>query len=165
MKHLSKLISDNFEKKLHEERKLFVGLLFLFLFFLLAPFFIPPFKQASAENAFQVIILGAIASSTYMILALGFSLIYGVAKQLKLSLGGYYVVGAYCMFFLLETMKITPNMSRFEEGLDGLVLVALILLPIVLMVVILAFFWTVFDIGEFIFVGTSGIIAGVSIIV
>ncbi|MFQ5981437.1 MAG: hypothetical protein ACE5OZ_25115, partial [Candidatus Heimdallarchaeota archaeon] len=132
MKNLSKLISDDLEKKLYEDRKLLASLLLIFLFFLVAPFFIPPFKQASSTKAFQVILLGAVASSIYMIIALGFSLIYGVAKQLKLSLGGYYVVGAYCMFFLLETMKITPNASRFEEGLDGLLLVALILLPIVL---------------------------------
>ncbi|MHA2233644.1 MAG: ABC transporter permease subunit, partial [Candidatus Hodarchaeales archaeon] len=165
MKNLSKMISDDLEKQLYEERRLLASLLLIFLFFLIAPFLIPPFKQGSTTKALQVILLGAVASSIYMIIALGFSLIYGVAKQLKLSLGGYYVVGAYCMFFLLETMKITPNMSRFEEGLDGLLLVALILLPIVLMVVLLAFFWTVFDITEFIFVGASGIIAGASVIV
>ncbi len=164
MNYLSHFLTEDVKKELYEKRIVIGSLIALFIFFLAAPFFIPPFKQASAETALQVIILGAVLSSLYMVLALGFSLIYGVAKQLKLSLGGYYVVGAYCMYFLLETVEISPSTKRLDEGLDGIVLIALVLLPIVLMAILLAVFWTVFDIREFLFVGASGIIAGGTVI-
>ncbi|MHA2335226.1 MAG: branched-chain amino acid ABC transporter permease, partial [Candidatus Hodarchaeales archaeon] len=95
----------------------------------------------------------------YAVLAVGFSWIYGVAKQLKLSLGGYYVVGAYTMYFLLETMKITPSLALFST-FDGIILLVLVLLPIILIIVLLVFFWTVYDRLEFIFLLVSPIIAG-----
>ncbi|MFW9993133.1 MAG: branched-chain amino acid ABC transporter permease [Candidatus Odinarchaeota archaeon] len=156
MKTLSNIIDDDF---FQAQKGLIVGLIILFTTFLLFPFF----TQNSASNAIQVIILGAVASAQYAVLAVGFSLIYGVAKQLKLSLGGYYVVGAYTMYFLLETMDITPSLSLFSN-IDGLILLVLVLLPIILMIVLLVFFWTVFDRREFIFLLVSPITAGGSII-
>jgi len=158
--NLSKNLSKIFPKEFFEEQKwMIMSLISLFAFFLIFPFF----TQENSSNAMQIILLGAVTSALYAVLALGFSLIYGVAKQLKLSLGGYYVVGAYSMYFLLETARISPSASLLSN-IDGFLLLALILLPIILMVALLAFFWTIFNVREFIFILVSLIIASGAII-
>ncbi|MFX0115466.1 MAG: branched-chain amino acid ABC transporter permease [Candidatus Hodarchaeota archaeon] len=156
MKNLSKIMQNEF---LEEHRYLLIGLISLFTFFLVCPFL----TQETSETALQVVFLGIVLGSVYMVFALGFTLIYGVAKQLKLSVGGYYVVGAFTMFFLLETVKIAPNSDKLKD-FDGTLLLALALLPIILIVALLVYFWTLFDIRGFILVLSSTTVAGGSII-
>ncbi|MFX0206437.1 MAG: branched-chain amino acid ABC transporter permease [Candidatus Hodarchaeota archaeon] len=156
MKNLSKVIQEDF---FEEQKWTILGLIILFTFFLVFPFL----TQEKSSQALQIIILGAVTSSLYAVLALGFSLIYGVAKQLKLSLGGYYVVGAYSMYFLLETVKINPRISLLNN-IDGIFLLGLVALPIILIIGLLIFFWLELKIKEFSVLLISVLVAGVSIL-
>lgn len=102
--------------------------------------------------ALQIFFTGLVTSSTYSILALGFALIFGIAKQLKLSLGGYYVIAAYTMFFLLEARKIIP---LDQQGFDGIFFLAIFLIPVILIIVTIGFLWIKFEMREFIFILAS----------
>ncbi|MHA2328754.1 MAG: hypothetical protein ACXACR_09575, partial [Candidatus Hodarchaeales archaeon] len=121
------------------------------------------FLTTDITNAIYTIIQGAMLSALYAILAMGFSLIYGVAKQLKLSIGGYYIVGAYAMLYLVEIMKIEPSFNI--TNLDDLFLLALTLLPICLITIILVVLWTVLNRTEFLLIFLSPVIACISVIV
>ena len=156
MKKLPKIMPDGF---LEDRMNLILSLTVLFAFFLVIPFI----TQEDQESAKLVISNGLVLSSLYAILAMGFSLIYGVAKQFKLSIGGYFVVGAYSMYFLLETARINPTWSKLDD-IDGLLLLALALLPIGLIVALLVFFWTVFERREFPLLLAAVLIAGGSVI-
>ncbi len=48
----------------------------------------------------EILIQGAVASAIYAMLAVGFTLIFGVARILNLSHGTFYALGAYGAFFL-----------------------------------------------------------------
>lgn len=48
----------------------------------------------------EILIYGAIASSVYAILAVGFTLVFGVARTLNLAHGAFYSLGAYATYFL-----------------------------------------------------------------
>lgn len=156
MKNLSKVIP---EKVFEKQKRPILVLIHLFIFFLIIPFL----TQENTSQALQIIILGAVNSALYAVLALGFSLIYGVAKQLKLSLGGYYVVGAYTMYFLLEVVKINPNLSLLGK-IDGIILLGLVTLPLVLIVILIMIFWSEFNLLEFILISVSPLVAGGSVL-
>jgi branched-chain amino acid transport system permease protein len=102
------------------------------LLLLLIYFIIIVFTQ---DNPFQLVLGHTADGTTIAISALGFSLIFGVAKQLKLSVGGYYVLGAYIMFFLVESL----NMS-ITASFDGFLTLILFLIPISLVISFLFFF-------------------------
>lgn len=168
--NLSKFIDEDL---LEEHKWLILGLFAFLVIILLHPFPLYlllgkielPYILTNLNRSLQITILGAVTSAIFAVLALGFSLIYGVAKQLKLSLGGYYVVGAYSMYFLLETVNIQPTNLNLFRSVDELALLALVLLPIILIVVILVFFWTVFDTREFLLILVSPILVGGSMII
>lgn len=155
MKNQSKTSSFEF---LHEERWLIVGLV---IFFMSCISFM--FLRDDPSTAIELILSCIVLGTLYSILSLGFSLILGVAKQFKLSLGGYYVLAAYTMFFLLKTVKIDPALNVADE-IDQFLFLALILLPIVLSVIILVFLRTAFDKREFLLVLISPIISVVGVI-
>ncbi|MHA2246184.1 MAG: branched-chain amino acid ABC transporter permease [Candidatus Hodarchaeales archaeon] len=155
MKNQSNTTSFEF---LHEERWLIVGLVIFFLSCILFMFF-----RDGPSTALELILSCIVLGTLYSILSLGFSLILGVAKQFKLSLGGYYVLAAYAMFFLLKTVKIDPSLSVADE-IDQFLLLALILLPIVLSVIILVFLRNAFEKREFLLVLISPIISVVSVL-
>ncbi len=180
MRGLTKAIQDSIQEQYETDKTKIISLGILFSFFLISPFMM----KSNSSDAIQLLILGIVLSALYAILALGFSLIYGVAKQFKLSLGGYYVVGAYTMFFLLETIKISPTGSKFSKSLDSLSklvfyvigqeefpnldvvkLLALSLLPLIFVIGLLAFFWTELRINEFLFILGSALLAGGSVII
>ncbi|MHA2363307.1 MAG: branched-chain amino acid ABC transporter permease [Candidatus Hodarchaeales archaeon] len=127
-------------------------------FFLILPFLIFP---NNPETALQIILNGAVLGVLYSILALGFSLIFGVAKQLKLSIGGYYVVAAYTMFFLLSSLNIVP---RLKINTNGLLSLILFVLPLFLIIGILFFLRTMVDSFEFKLILVSPIICGGGVI-
>ena len=167
--NLSKFIN---EELIEKQKWLILGLLVLLIVILLHPFplflllgeFELPYIITNLSQAVQLFILGAVTSALLAVLALGFSLIYGVAKQLKLSLGGYYVVGAYTMYFLLETIGIKATRIDIFGGVDEIGLLALVLLPIILTVAVLVYFWSIFSIREFFLILASPILVGGSII-
>ncbi|MFX0173931.1 MAG: branched-chain amino acid ABC transporter permease [Candidatus Hodarchaeota archaeon] len=163
MKNITKTKITDF---LHDEFWLLLFLGFLFAFFLLFPFSYSILYFENAAIGLQIILNGVVISVLYAILAMGFSLIYGIAKQLKLSLGGYYVIAAYSMYFLLEAKQIIPgtvpliDIAETSLNIDGFLLTALFLLPIIVIIVILLFLWTVFNKSEFLLLLISPIASG-----
>lgn len=104
---------------------------------------VTPFLSYSPATSIQIFINGLITASILAATSLGFSLIFGVAKQFKLSIGGYYLLGAYGMFFMLETLKISLQKISFSD-LDGISFSALIFLPLILTLVstfFIGFYW------------------------
>jgi branched-chain amino acid transport system permease protein len=160
MKNLSK---TKFSEFLEEESRVLFILAILFIFYLLFPFIL---NSNNPAIGLQIVLNGIVVSVLYAILAMGFSLIYGIAKQLKLSLGGYYVIAAFTMYFLIETVKITPGtfpyitISATRINIDGLILLALVLLPIILIIVILFFLRNVFEKREFFLILIAPIVSG-----
>ena len=49
---------------------------------------------------FNILVYGAVTSAIYAMLAVGFTLIFGVARILNLSHGAFYGLGAYCAYVL-----------------------------------------------------------------
>ncbi len=133
-------LNDTFKK----EFWLIISLIAFFLVLSLFHFFVQ-----KPEDAIKLNILSIQTGSLYAVLALGFSLIYGVAKQLKLSLGGYFVLAAYTQFFLLETMEINP---AIPVDIDGFFLLLFILLPLVLILISLFIIKKVYSFQEFLII-------------
>ena len=48
----------------------------------------------------EILIQGAVSSAIYALLAVGFTLIFGVARILNLAHGSFYALGAYGTYFL-----------------------------------------------------------------
>jgi branched-chain amino acid transport system permease protein len=48
----------------------------------------------------EILIVGAVSSAIYAMLAVGFTLIFGVARILNLAHGSFYALGAYGTYFL-----------------------------------------------------------------
>lgn len=53
----------------------------------------------------EIIIFGTIKSGVYALLALGFTLIYGISGVVNLAHGSFYMLGAY-LFFIIGTLGI-----------------------------------------------------------
>lgn len=163
MKNLTKIRLTEY---LQEDFWLLFGLGLLSIFFVLFPFIYSILYYDEPAIGLQIILSGIVISVLYATLAMGFSLIYGIAKQLKLSLGGYYVIAAYTMYFLLEARKIIPgavpliDISATSFNFDGLLLLVLFLLPLLVIGIILLFFWTEFKKSEFFLLITSSIVSG-----
>lgn len=54
----------------------------------------------------EIIIYGAVTSAIYAMLAVGFTLIFGVARVLNLSHGAFYALGAYFTYTYNGLLKI-----------------------------------------------------------
>ena len=117
--------SDSFQ----EERLTMTTVIIIIIVLSLAPFAI-----SDPTTAFQTFLLGIILSALYLTTSIGFSLIFGVAKQFKLSVGGYYVIGAYMMLFLQNSILIHFGFSLDDPLTSGLLLTILII-PIVIILV------------------------------
>lgn len=55
----------------------------------------------------EILIYGAIQSSIYALLAVGFSLIFGVARVVNLFHGSFYALGAYATYALITYTPLT----------------------------------------------------------
>jgi len=59
-----------------------------------------------------LLIYGAITGVTYALLALGFTLIFGVAHVVNMAHGAFYMVGAYLFFaFTIELFQLDPYLA------------------------------------------------------
>ncbi len=56
----------------------------------------------------NIIISGLISGSVYALLAIGFSLIFGVARIVNIAHTAFYMVAAYCIYFVSYTMGFHP---------------------------------------------------------
>ncbi|MGZ5713888.1 MAG: branched-chain amino acid ABC transporter permease [Caldimonas sp.] len=55
---------------------------------------------------FEILIVGAVSSAIYAMLAVGFTLIFGVARVLNLAHGSFYALGAYGAYFFTSHLKL-----------------------------------------------------------
>ncbi len=53
----------------------------------------------------EILIVGAVSSAIYAMLAVGFTLIFGVARILNLAHGSFYALGAYGAYFFTAHLK------------------------------------------------------------
>jgi branched-chain amino acid transport system permease protein len=54
----------------------------------------------------EILIVGAVSSAVYAMLAVGFTLIFGVARILNLAHGSFYALGAYGAYFFSKQLKL-----------------------------------------------------------
>lgn len=54
----------------------------------------------------EILIVGAVSSAIYAMLAVGFTLIFGVARVLNLAHGTFYALGAYGAYFFTAQLKL-----------------------------------------------------------
>jgi branched-chain amino acid transport system permease protein len=81
--------------------------------------------------ALEILIYGAVLSGIYALLAVGFALIFGVARVINLTHGAFYMLGAYTTFALsayvrlplilsiMVTMGIAAMMAALAGGIVG----------------------------------------------
>jgi branched-chain amino acid transport system permease protein len=69
----------------------------------------------------EILIHGAVSSAIYAMLAVGFTLIFGVARILNLAHGSYYALGAYGAYFFTSHLKL----PLFPAALLAIAVVAL----------------------------------------
>lgn len=56
----------------------------------------------------DIIITSLINGSTYAMLAIGFSLVFGVARIVNIAHTAFYMVAAYCIYFVTHKLKLHP---------------------------------------------------------
>jgi branched-chain amino acid transport system permease protein len=61
---------------------------------------------AAGAQLLEILIHGAVSSAIYAMLAVGFTLIFGVARILNLAHGSYYALGAYGAYFFTSQLKL-----------------------------------------------------------
>ncbi len=54
----------------------------------------------------EILLYGAVTSAIYALLAVGFTLIFGVARILNLAHGSFYALGAYATYVLSSTLHL-----------------------------------------------------------
>lgn len=70
----------------------------------------------------QIVIYGAVISSIYALLAVGFTLIFGVARILNLAHGSFYALGAYGVY----TLTANVHLPLWLAAIVAVVLVGLL---------------------------------------
>ena len=61
----------------------------------------------------DIIISGLISGSVYALLAIGFSLIFGVARIVNIAHTAFYMVAGYCIYFATHEMGFHPIWGMF----------------------------------------------------
>jgi len=56
----------------------------------------------------NIVMSGLISGSTFALLAIGFSLIFGVARILNLAHTAFYMLAAYCIYIVTQKMGLHP---------------------------------------------------------
>ena len=54
----------------------------------------------------EILLYGAVTSAIYAMLAVGFTLIFGVARILNLAHGSFYALGAYSAYVLTTVLHV-----------------------------------------------------------
>ncbi len=84
--------------------------------------------------AVNILISGLISGSMYALLAIGFSLIFGVARIVNIAHTGFYMMAAYCIFFITGKMGLNPVTAMVAAvllvTLLGLIVYMLFIKPI-----------------------------------
>lgn len=61
----------------------------------------------------DIIITSLINGSTYAMLAIGFSLVFGVARIVNIAHTAFYMVAAYCIYFVTHKLNLHPVVGMF----------------------------------------------------
>lgn len=56
----------------------------------------------------DILITTLINGSTYALLAIGFSLVFGVARIVNIAHTAFYMVAAYCIYFVTYKLNLHP---------------------------------------------------------
>ncbi|HXN56020.1 MAG TPA: branched-chain amino acid ABC transporter permease [Myxococcales bacterium] len=56
----------------------------------------------------EILVYGAVTSAVYALLAMGFTLVFGVARVLNLAHGSFYALGAYGAYFYGAQLGLSP---------------------------------------------------------
>jgi branched-chain amino acid transport system permease protein len=84
--------------------------------------------------AVNILISGLISGSMYALLAIGFSLIFGVARIVNIAHTGFYMLAAYCIYYITEKMGLNPVVAMVAAvilvTLLGLIVYMLFIKPI-----------------------------------
>ncbi len=83
----------------------------------------------------KLAIFGSISGSVFALLALGFTLIYGVADVVNMSHGAFYMLGAYAFSVLLTSLGYHPLTNRSSFLLIGALILAAVFIGLVGIVV------------------------------
>jgi branched-chain amino acid transport system permease protein len=59
----------------------------------------------------EILIYGAVTSSVYAMLAVGFTLMFGVARTLNLAHGSFYALGAYGTYLMTASFKLSLTIA------------------------------------------------------
>ncbi|MHA2028497.1 MAG: ABC transporter permease subunit [Candidatus Kariarchaeaceae archaeon] len=100
------LYYQKFKEKFKQENT-FQSVVFLAILFPIYVIFV--FSSQGFDIGVNIILNGIINGASLALLALGFSIIFGVARMFKLSLGGYFVLGAYTAFWLTRVSELNVN--------------------------------------------------------
>ena len=82
----------------------------------------------------DIVISGLISGSMYALLAIGFSLIFGVARIVNIAHTAFYMVAAYCIYFVTHRLGLNPVIAMVAavivSTLLGLIVYQLFINPI-----------------------------------
>jgi branched-chain amino acid transport system permease protein len=83
----------------------------------------------------QLVVFGSLSGSVFALLALGFTLIYGVADIVNMSHGAFYMLGAYAFSVLVTSLGYHPLTNKSSFLLFAALILAAVLLGLVGIVV------------------------------
>jgi len=61
--------------------------------------------------AIQILLYGAILGSIYSLIAVGFTLIFGVARVINVAHGSYYMLGAYLIYTFYSILRLPLSLT------------------------------------------------------
>jgi branched-chain amino acid transport system permease protein len=114
----------------------------VFLIFLIPVYLVYIFVKFGEDQATNILVSGFAQGAFYALIAVGFSIIFGVARMFKLSLGGYFVLGAYFAFWLNKVVSMPVNTIQNDgiSNLTELTNTVIIYTPLVLFIAVLGFY-------------------------
>jgi branched-chain amino acid transport system permease protein len=90
--------------------------------------------RGGAPAVLQILIYGAVISSIYALLAVGFTLVFGVARILNLAHGSFYALGAYGVYTLTANLHaplwLAAIVSVLCVGVLGMVIERILVRPL-----------------------------------
>jgi branched-chain amino acid transport system permease protein len=59
----------------------------------------------------DILVTGLVNGGVYALLAVGFSLVFGVARIVNIAHTAFYMLAAYCLYVLLERFRVPPALA------------------------------------------------------
>ncbi len=67
----------------------------------------------------DILVTGLVNGGVYALLAIGFSLVFGVARIVNIAHTAFYMLAAYCFYTLLVTAKLNVLLAGVDRGRRG----------------------------------------------